>query len=108
MAHDRGCRICCTEDDPLFPNWDQDASAVTHGYEAQDPAQVVDELAAAALDHAVQLNRLRDLTVGPSRDWASFTVSTITRYMIHDPIHHLWDIGRPTLRQASENKDWRP
>ncbi len=103
--------LMLTEDDPLFPNWDQDASAVTDRYEAQDPVQVVDELAAAALDHAVQLDRL-----GPSEwdrpgrrsDGASFTVSTIARYMIHDPIHHLWDVGRPTTRWAGENEGRRP
>ncbi len=49
--------LMLTEDGPLFPNWDQDASAVTDRYQAQDPVQVVDELAAAGLDHAVQLDR---------------------------------------------------
>ena len=33
-----------SEDDPLFENWDQDASAVEDAYEQQVPAAVVDEL----------------------------------------------------------------
>ena len=102
--------LMLTKDDPLLPNWDQDASAVSDRYEAQDPAQVVNELVAAALDHAVQLDRL-----GPSEwarpgrrsDGASFTVSTIARYMIHDPIHHLWEVGRPATGQAGEAEDRR-
>ena len=36
------------QDDPLFPNWDQDETAVADGYDQQDPAQVADELAEAA------------------------------------------------------------
>ena len=99
--------LMLAEDDPLFPNWDQDASAVTDRYDAQDPAQVVDELEAAAQDHAEQLARL-----GPS-DWdrrgrrsdgASFTVSTIARYMVHDPIHHLWDVAKPATGRAGEDE----
>jgi len=33
-----------SEDDPLFENWDQDASAVADAYEHQVPATVIDEL----------------------------------------------------------------
>src|SRR5215204_4819575 len=32
------------EDDPLFANWDQDATAVAEHYNEQDPSAVADEL----------------------------------------------------------------
>jgi hypothetical protein len=84
------------EDDPLFANWDQDASAVEEDYAGQDPAVVATELVMAA-------NRLADafesVTPGewprPGRrsDGVAFTIDTFGRYFIHDPIHHLWDVG---------------
>ena len=83
--------------DPLFENWDQDASAVLDRYDEQDPAVVVGELGAAA----EQIAAIFDGLVGPQwdrpgrrSDGASFTVATIARYMIHDPVHHLWDVDR--------------
>ena len=32
---------------------------------------------------------------GRRSDGSSFTVASLVRYMIHDPIHHIWDV---TLR----------
>ena len=86
-----------SQDDPLFPNWDQDASAVEERYDEQDPAQVVGELEASAEALALRLEGLdQDEWDRPGRrsDGASFTISTLARYMIHDPIHHLWDVAR--------------
>ena len=40
--------LMLTEDDPLYPNWDQDETAIADRYDAQDPATVAAELAAAA------------------------------------------------------------
>lgn len=85
------------EDDPLFPNWDQDASAVEDRYEAQDPARVIEELGSAGERLAVQLEQLADAEwerPGRRSDGASFTVATIARYMVHDPIHHVWDVSK--------------
>lgn len=83
------------EDDPLFPNWDQDASAVADRYDGQDPARVVDELGAAAEALARTLEQL-DAPAwerpGRRSDGASFTVATLARYMVHDPIHHVEDV----------------
>ena len=39
--------LILTEDDPLFPNWDQDETAVTGRYGEQEPATVAGELVAA-------------------------------------------------------------
>jgi hypothetical protein len=87
--------LMLTEDDPLFPNWDQDATAVAERYAEQDPAEV-----AAALSDAGQAiaSRFAGVTggqwlrTGRRSDGASFTVETFARYFIHDPVHHLYDV----------------
>ena len=28
-------------------------------------------------------------------DGSVFTVDSFARYLLHDPIHHLWDVGEP-------------
>lgn len=83
------------EDDPALENWDQDAAAVAERYGEQDPAVVADELVvegAATADafEAVPAEAL-DRT-GRRSDGAVFTVVTLGRYFIHDPVHHLWDV----------------
>jgi hypothetical protein len=83
------------EDDPLFPNWDQDASAVDDAYEDQDPGQVVTEIVEAGDRLASRLDEIGGVQWDcPDRrsDGAAFTVATIVRYMIHDPVHHIWDV----------------
>ncbi len=83
------------EDDPRFANWDQDETAVAERYDLQDPAQVTDELMAAA-------TKLADLytTVegdqwhrpGMRSDGSPFTVDSFGRYVLHDLVHHLVDV----------------
>jgi len=85
------------EEDPLFANWDQDASATDDGYDAQDPAQVVREIREAAAALSTRLTALRDAEwarPGCRSDGASFTIDTISRYMVHDTIHHVWDVTK--------------
>ena len=81
-------------DDPLFPNWDQDATAVEQQYNEQEPAAVSDELLAAAASLADALDRVTDRSrPGRRSDGVSFTTETFAKYFIHDPIHHLHDVG---------------
>lgn len=85
------------EDDPLYPNWDQDATAVAERYNEQDPAVVTRELTDAATDLADAFDAVP--ADGWSRrgrrgDGVSFTVATFAKYFIHDPVHHLWDVRR--------------
>jgi DinB superfamily len=90
-----------SEDDPLFPNWDQDASAVDDHYDAQDPTQVVAELRSSADALAARLETISGVVwdrPGRRSDGASFTIGTIARYMIHDPTHHLWDVTQQSGR----------
>lgn len=84
------------QDDPVFPNWDQDATAVADHYQDQDPAVVSGQLTEAAHRIADRFAGLTDPQwerTGSRSDGARFTVDSFARYLIHDPVHHLRDIG---------------
>ncbi|MFN8051467.1 MAG: DinB family protein [Acidimicrobiales bacterium] len=88
-------RLMLNEDDPLFANWDQDATQVEDDYASQDPAVVADELVAAAEVIAASFESLtpeQQLRQGRRSDGAQFTVESMTRYFLHDPVHHIWDV----------------
>jgi hypothetical protein len=93
LYHER-LRLMLVEDDPLYANWDQDATAVAERYGEQDPVRVAGELRDAA---AVLADRFATVTgdewqrTGNRSDGARFTVETFARYFVHDPIHHLYD-----------------
>jgi DinB family protein len=87
--------LMLTEDDPLFPNWDQDETAVRDRYGEQDPAEVARQLGTAAEALAGRFASVSgDQWQRPGRrsDGAVFTVETFGRYFIHDPVHHLYDV----------------
>ena len=82
------------EDDPLYPNWDQDETAIEQRYHEQDPAAVGPALVAAAshlADRFAGLTEAQWTRPGRRSDGASFTVDSFARYLVHDPQHHLWD-----------------
>ena len=84
-------------DNPLYPNWDQDATALDDRYNEQDPAVVSREITEAATALADALDRVTGAEwqrPGRRSDGVSFTVATFARYFIHDPVHHLWDVSR--------------
>ncbi|PJJ65348.1 DinB family protein [Compostimonas suwonensis] len=84
------------EDDPAFENWDQDATALAERYNEQDPAVVADELEAAAASVADAFARVATEQLGRTgrrSDGSTFTVETLGKYFIHDPVHHLHDVG---------------
>ncbi|MET0159960.1 MAG: DinB family protein [Acidimicrobiales bacterium] len=84
------------EDDPLFANWDQDETAVAERYHEQDPAVVGAELQVAADDVAASFAAVRPDQWdrrGRRSDGAVFTVVSFGRYFVHDPVHHLHDVG---------------
>ncbi|MFB2586936.1 DinB family protein [Herbiconiux liukaitaii] len=83
------------EDDPEFADWDQDATAASERYGEQDPAVVAEELTVSAETLAAQLEAVpADAWERPGRrsDGSVFTVDTLARYIIHDPVHHLHDV----------------
>ena len=93
--YDQRLRLMLEEDDPLYPNWDQDATAVEQRYHEQDPVVVAVGLQAAAAGLADRFDTVHDTQWerrGRRGDGAAFTVTTFGRYMIHDPVHHLYDV----------------
>lgn len=87
-----------TEDDPLFPNWDQDAAAVDGSYGDQDPTAVASDLVAAGDVIARRFDTVEGSQwdrAGRRSDDKAFTVDSFARYFVHDPLHHLWDVGAP-------------
>jgi hypothetical protein len=89
-------RLMLTEDEPQFPNWDQDATAIADDYASQYPATVATELFDAA-------NIVADTYANvPADAWtrrglrsngSEFTVATISIYHLHDIVHHAHDVG---------------
>jgi hypothetical protein len=87
--------LMLTEDDPLYPNWNQDDTAIADRYDTQDPASVAGELDAAAETIAARFGTVSGPLwdrQGRRSDGAAFTVETFARYFIHDPVHHLYDV----------------
>src|SRR5436305_63911 len=93
--YDQRLELMLSQDDPLFPNWDQDETAVTDRYGEQDPAEAAAALRQAAFAIA---GRFEGVTgdqwqrTGARSDGARFTVETFARYFVHDPVHHLYDV----------------
>ncbi|MFL6111219.1 MAG: DinB family protein [Catenulispora sp.] len=87
--------LMLSEDDPQYPNWDQDESAVHGKYQEQEPTQVIGELVETAAHLATRFESVSGeqwQRTGHRSDGSDFSVDTIARYFIHDPIHHLWDV----------------
>jgi hypothetical protein len=81
--------------DPEFENWDQDATAVADRYGEQDPSTVADELVAAGSALAESFERVpADAASRTARrsDGSHFTVETLGIYLLHDLVHHRWDV----------------
>lgn len=89
-------RLVRDTDDPVFADWDQDAAAIEGRYAEQDPSVVADELADAAEALVAEY-----VTVGPDdlerpgrrSNGSVFTLESLTRYYVHDVVHHLHDVG---------------
>ncbi|MCW2850768.1 MAG: Methyltransferase type 12 [Nocardioides sp.] len=82
-------------DAPVFPNWDQDETALAERYDRQDPDVVGPELVAAAAQVAATYAAVPDDAWerrGLRSNGSAFTVDTLARYHLHDVVHHLWDV----------------
>ena len=53
-------RLMLDSDDPLYPNWDQDETAIAQRYDEQDPVIVAGELVAAAMGPGSRSSRSPD------------------------------------------------
>ena len=88
-------RLMVETEDPLYPNWDQDETAVAERYNEQDPAAVGVQLGANAEEIASAFGALTVAEwqrVGRRSDGAGFTVSSMAKYMTHDLVHHRFDV----------------
>jgi hypothetical protein len=82
-------------DNPAFANWDQDRSAVDDRYNEQEPSVVARDLGVAATTLASAFEDVQGdewNRQGERSDGSHFTIDTFSRYFIHDPIHHLYDV----------------
>jgi hypothetical protein len=87
--------LMISEDFPTFSSFDPDAAALD--YATRSPDQAAALLTGAA-------NRLSDVFAtlsphlwerrGKRGDGTEFTVLSLSRYMVHDNLHHLWDAHR--------------
>ncbi|MGX9791246.1 DinB family protein [Mycobacterium sp. MMS18-G62] len=90
-------RLMLDEDDPQFPNWDQDETAIADDYAAQDPAAVATELfdaASVAADTYANVPAGAWSRRGLRSNGSEFTVATISIYHLHDIVHHAYDVTR--------------
>ena len=89
-------QLMLTEDDPQFPNWDQDETAIADDYASQDPATVATELFDAA---SVVADTYANVPVdawsrrGLRSNGSEFTIATISIYHLHDIVHHAYDVA---------------
>jgi hypothetical protein len=84
-----------TEDDPSYANWSSDDAAVAGAYADADPSVVVDELARDVEILAGAFDAVPDDAwerTGRRSDGANFTIDSFSRYLLHDVVHHGWDI----------------
>ena len=93
---DERVRLLLGQDEPRFPDWDQDETAREQRYDLQDPAEVATALVQAADAVATTYDGV------PSDSWgrrglrsngSEFTVDSIARYHLHDVVHHLHDVA---------------
>lgn len=92
---DQRVHLMLTEDDPRFPNWDQDETAIADDYPSHDPVVVAGELhaaAAAVADTYATVPADAWPRRGLRSNGSEFTVSSIARYHLHDIVHHAWDV----------------
>lgn len=83
------------QENPTFPNWDQNLTAIESRYDQQEPQTVAAELR-LALDELLDV-----LDAIPNKAWERpairsngswFTLASLVRYLVHDPIHHAHDV----------------
>ena len=88
-------RLMLDRDGAQFENWDQDATAIEDDYPSQAPADVAEELRAAAGAVADRFDAVTEeewSNRGLRSNGSRFTVLTLGQYMAHDLVHHVWDV----------------
>ena len=96
------------EDQPTFPNWDQDETAIEEQYADQDPAVVGPELMDAAEAVAERYESVPPgawSRRGLRSNGSAFTVESLGLYHLHDLVHHAWDVRAAAKRATVESYD---
>ena len=94
--YDYRLSLILSTDDPTYPNWDQDKTAIDERYDEQDATVVADELQAAADQIASRFAAVHGdqwSRTGNRSDGARFTIDTFARYLLHDVVHHIYDVS---------------
>ncbi len=93
--YDYRLNLMLGQDDPHYPNWDQDETALTDRYREQDPEVVSAELVEAQRRLSASFAGVTGTQwqrTGNRSDNKRFTIESFARYMLHDPVHHVWDV----------------
>jgi hypothetical protein len=102
---DERLHLMLDADGARFANWDQDTTAVAERYGEQDAAVVADQLVTAAEVLASSFAAVapeQHERTGLRSDGSQFTVQTFSQYLVHDPVHHVWDVtGEPAEAQVA-------
>jgi hypothetical protein len=88
-------QLMLNEDEPQFPNWDQDETAFADDYASQHPTTVATELFDAASIVADTYANVRAdawSRRGLRSNGSEFTVASIAIYHLHDIVHHAHDV----------------
>ena len=96
------------EDEPRFPNWDQDETAVEERYAEQDPATVAADLLDAAERVAERYESVPPGAWGRRgirSNGSVFSVESLGQYHLHDIVHHAWDVRAAVVRATVEAYD---
>ena len=98
VLFDERLQLMLAHDGAVFEDWDQDATAGTERYDLQDPIAVSQEIGEAGEALAARFSLVEGSQwghKGTRSNGSEFTVSTFAVYLVHDPIHHLWDVSGP-------------
>ena len=93
--YDERLHLMLDEDDPTFANWDQDATAVADHYDEQDPETVGSDLVGRGGDVEHVVRRRHRRAAWPHRQTqrrCPVHDRVLRAYLVHDPVHHLWDV----------------
>ena len=93
---DQRLNLMLDSDDARFADWDQDRTAVEKDLANADPALVSAELAAEGKQAAESFAAVRESEwdrKGLRSNGSEFTVLTLSRYFLHDLVHHLHDVN---------------
>lgn len=89
--------LMLADDGAAFENWDQDQTAIDERYDEQDPAVVAAEIDAACASVADRFDAVEEgqwSNRGLRSNGSTFTVETLGQYMVHDLVHHVWDVDQ--------------